>query len=234
MAIKIYWACLEDEWVRATAPTPVKRSAYAFVKPDPNNTLLAIGRCPAFNDYLTNLYSLHSIYGYEFSIDENGHVSSKDFDQEFFNQHVLVRDLNNKFFSFTQNYVFFTDEPSLLMSTGGFPVFEDNNITDSCHPIPGVFDIGKWFRNIEFPFIIKKTSDTFKIEQGEVYSYLKFHTEEDIEFIQFRPTHSLGDFIKVGRGYSLNSKERSFKMDMFYKAFTYKKLILKEIKQNLI
>lgn len=232
MAINVYWGCAEAEWVRAQEPDPVKKTFYKSFKADPKKNLTALGRCPAFNDYLTNLYALRSIYSFEFSLTESG-VTSDLYDQKFFDTHVVVRSIPDKFFTFQQRYIFFTDAPSLLMSSGEFPIYEDNNVTQRCKTLPGTFDIGKWYRNIEFPFFLREDVDVFKIEEKEVYSYLKFHTEEKIKFIQFKVTPELIAFIEDNRGIARYTR-RIFSMQDFYDGFKQKDKILKAIKENVL
>lgn len=233
MTINIYWACNEYEWMRASQPTAVSKKYYNNFKPNDNSELASINRCPAFNDYLTNLYELRSIYDYEFYL-EDGAVKSNMYSEQFFNNHVVIRDIHQKWFSFSQQYIFFTDHPSLLMTTYEFPNFENNNITKNCHTIPGQFDIGKWFRNTEFPFFLKQESDRFKIEENEVYSYIRFHTKETINFIQFLVTDKINGFLNDARNLNINQKRKIIPMSNIYNKFNHKELVLKEIKNNII
>jgi len=233
MTINIYWACNEYEWMRASRPTAVSKKYYNNFKSNDNSELASINRCPAFNDYLTNLYELRSIYDYEFYL-EDGAVKSNMYSEKFFNDHVVIRDINQKWFSFSQQYIFFTDQPSLLMTTYEFPNFENNNITKNCHTIPGQFDIGRWFRNTEFPFFLKEESDKFKIEENEVYSYIRFHTKEPINFIQFLVTDKINAFLNDARNLNMNQKRKIVPMSNMYNRFNHKELILKEIKNNII
>lgn len=233
MTIKIYWACNEYEWMRASEPTAVSKKYYSKFKSDDRSELKSINRCPAFNNYLNNLYELRSIYDYEFYI-EDGAVKSNMYSEQFFDDHVVIRDIDQKWFSFSQQYIFFTEEPSLLMTTYEFPNFENNNITKNCHTIPGQFDIGKWFRNTEFPFFLKEESNKFKIEENEVYSYIRFHTDEPIEFIQFIATDKINAFLNDARNLNMNQKRKVLSMDYMYSKFNHKDKILAEIKSNLI
>jgi hypothetical protein len=233
MSITVYWGCNEYEWMRANAPTPVSKSYYSNFKPTDSSELTSINRCPAFNDYLFNLYELRSIYDYEFYL-EDGSVRSNMYSEQFFDDHVVIRDINQKWFSFSQQYIFFTEEPSLLMTTYEYPNFEDNNITKNCHTIPGQFDIGKWFRNTEFPFFLKKESNKFKIEENEVYSYIRFHTTEPINFVQFVITDKINGFLNDARNLNMNQRRKILPMNYMYNKFNHKSLILNEIKLNLI
>ena len=95
------------------------------------------------------------------------------------------------------------------------------------------FDIGKWFRNTEFAFYLKKDYNEFKIEQDEVFTYLRFHTDEKINFKQFRPTQRISELI--ADGFACNQIWQPLrKLENYYKIFKNKRLALKEIKENLL
>jgi hypothetical protein len=231
MAINVYWACCEDQWMLANAPEPVSSifyNQYFFNKDHPDTQ---INYCPAFNKNLQNLFAIRSIYDYNFEL-KNQQVVTEMYDQHFFNQHIVIRSLDHKFFSFVQSFIFFTDANDLEMSAGEFPFLEDNNITKSCIILPGKFNIAKWFRPIEFSFYLKKDYDCFKIERNEIYSYLRFHTNEKINFIQFRYTDLLEQY--KNDGFNLNFFRYLKNLKNYYSFFKNKKLILKEIRENIL
>jgi hypothetical protein len=190
--------------------------------------------CPAFRNELHNVFGVKSIYDYEFSVNaETREVSTAIYDQKFYNRHVIVRSMKERIFSFSQEMIFFTDESSLIMSGDLFPYLEDNNITERCIVYPGQFDIGRWYRPVEFAFKLKDRYDTFKIEAGEIYQYIRFHTDNNIKFIQFKDTPKLNEMLKSvteTRSY----KKGIFSLDYYYERFKLKKLIMKEIKENLL
>ena len=231
MAITIYWSFNDQSWLRAEAPEPIYKN---FVQDRKNKEHLLI-LCPAVKDYMRNTFSLKSIFSYDFKIDPIQEKIVTDFyDQGFFENHVKVRSLEDKLFSFMQRFCFYTEEKSLLMSGGIFPFLEDNDITKRCTLIPGTFDIGKWFRQIEFAFYLKDEYDEFKIKEGDIYQYIKFHTDEKIIFKQFKVTPKLQDLIydidwaKDFRVPKLRSLEE------YYSMMKHKKMITKEIKNNLV
>ena len=194
MSITIYWCLNDDEWLRAKTPEPIYKG---FVK-EPKNQKNDITLCPATKDYMKNIFSLKSIFSYDFKIDNiegNDTITTSMYDQKFFNDHINIRSQTHKLFSFTQRFCFYTEEKSLLMSAGILPFLEDNNITKRCTVIPGTFDIGRWFRQIEFAFYLKKDYDEFKIEEDEIYQYIKFHTKEKIIFKQFRVNSEIHSLI---------------------------------------
>lgn len=226
--INVYWACLEKEWLRADKPVSILSK---FVK-DEKEIQNSVDVCPAFRAEHQNMFGLKSLYSYRFSI-EGDTVTSTSYDQEFYDWHVGVRNFNKKFFTFSQEFIFFTDAPSLKMTGGLTPYFENNNITDRCIVVPGQFDIGKWYRPIEFAFFLKPQFHEFRIDQDEIYQYLKFYTDKKINFIQFRESEKLKSYLKDAMNIRHN-KKKVFSLDFYYKKFNLKNLILKEIKDNLL
>ena len=239
MTINVYWASLNDNWFAAREPDSVFKNLtnkYKDVKFNAGNQLLM---CPAVKDYHNNLFCLRSLQDYQFKINydlenpENTNVTSNDLDQSFFQDRVTIRDLNTKMFSFRANtYLFFTDEKSLKISTPIHPYLEDNNITQRITPITGTFDIGRWFRPLDYGFFLKKDFDEFKISKDEVYAYIRFQTNEKINFKQFVINPELTNFTKDCLVMNKYSPLRS--LENYYKLFKTKKLILKEIKKNLL
>lgn len=231
MAINVYWACTEDQWMMAEQPESVSSIFYNKNINDKNNNKLSLNYCPVFNNNLTNLYALKSLYDYEFSILDN-EIQTPHYDQIFFEKHVHVRSIEKKFFSFRNNFIFFTDHTDLETTFYEFPYLEDNNITDNCIPISGKFNIAKWFRNTEFAFLLRDHSTDFKITRGEIFCYIRFHTKEKINFQQFRYTELLDQYNRDG--FNLNFYGYLKKIENYYKMFRNKKLILSEIRRNLL
>jgi hypothetical protein len=231
MSINVYWACLEDHWMIAEQPESVSKIFYKKNMFDKNNPLSCLNYCPAFSDNLKNLYAIKSIYNYEFFIKDDKVVSS-DYDQKFFDEHVLIRDKNLRLFSYQQKFIFFTEKESLPTTFYEFPFLENNYITERCMIIPGKYDIGKWFRNLDFAFYLKNNFDSFKVEQGEIVYYIRFHTKEKINFIQFKDSKKLEEYRKDG--FMLNSFAKFNNLQEYYNKFKLKNLILKEIKKNIL
>lgn len=233
MSIIIYWACNDESWLRAKAPEPVYKD---FVK-NPQNQKNNIVMCPATKDYMKNTFSINSLFSYDFkigSLSNNNEIFTNTYDQKFFDNHVLVRSKEDKLFSFLQRFCFFTEEKSLLMSAGILPFLEDNNITKRCTIIPGTFDIGKWFRQVEFAFYLKKDYDEFIIEENEIFQYIKFHTEEKIIFKQFKITSEIKNFLFDSENARMSRKLKLRPLEDYYLMVKNKKYIINEIKNNLV
>jgi hypothetical protein len=235
MTITVYWSMLESEWMRAKEPVPIEKKFYEkynFLTNKDNPNAFVAG-CPATKNYMKNLYGLSSIYDYSFEILEDEEVVSKTLNQNFFNNHVILRDCQNNFYSFAQKYIFFTKEDSLKVEAYLPPFLENNFISNNCHSIPATFDIGKWFRNLEFPFILNKNINRFNIDAEDIYAYIRFNTDEKIIFKKFIPTDQI-IFYSNSFNNTVYGKKHTSPLSYFYSLSTFKKKIIKEIEKNLV
>ena len=232
--ITVYWMCNETESIRADAPEKAsKRFSSYDVKSDNSRSHIAVNYCPAVNKALKNLYAVKSLYDYSFTVDKD-QCKSTMYDQAFFDKHVIVRSLEKRVFSFKNAYVFFTDEKSLEMTAYEHPIFEKNEVARRCIPIMGKYDIGKWFRPLEFPFILRDEFDTFTVKEQDVLYYLRFHTDRPIVFKQVMMTDVLRTMLDQSTT-ATHYKKRTFKtLENFYSVFRGKNYVLKEIQDNLM
>lgn len=231
MAITVYWACVENEWLRAQEPIAIYKNFAEKAK----NIKTGISLCPSIKVYMNNMFALKSIYDYEFTVDkETNQITSLNYDQKFFMDHCVIRSESDKIFSFHQKFIFFTEENSLKMSGGIFPFLEDNDITKRCIVIPGQFDIAKWFRPLEFAFMLKDDQDTFKIKENDSFQYLNFHTDEKIIFKQFAMNDKLREYIFYIGESKENRRTKIRNLENYYSMFKNKKRIIKEIKDNIV
>jgi hypothetical protein len=233
--VDVYWACTEKEGLRATEPTSILKKYYSTHKTDNNSEYLRQNSCPAFNSAMKNMYGLHSIYDYSFKLMDKKTVGSPMYDDDFFNDHVIVRSLEEKFFSFIQSYIFFSEEP-LLMRSYIYPFLENNEVAKRTYSIPGEFDIGQWFRELEFNFYLKDEYDEFVIKDNEIYTYIQFMTNEKINLKRFYISDKMRSYIYDLQQTRFNKVQNS-SLSFFYNFFNnsgIKKLLLEEIKNNII
>jgi hypothetical protein len=230
MTINVYWSFLEKEWLRTYEPQEVRKILYQK-KMHQDNDLMDYHRCPFVHGHLENVYALFSPYEYSFLVKKD-FVNSKQYDQKFFNDHVIVRSLEHKAFSFSMPFVFFTDAKSLDMSFL-YPHLEDNNVTERCMSFEGTFNIGKYFRNIDFAFFLKNKHDEFVIKENEIFGYVKFHTQERIKLHRFVPTNKIDQYLDYLKDARANKPVGFKSQNFFYNNFKIKSAILKEIKNNI-
>ena len=96
--INVYWACIENEWLRATAPEPVASIFYKDRKYDKNQPDVNMHHCPSFNSHMENMFALRSIYSYKFGL-RDGQLGTDDYDQAFYERHVNVKSVEKKLLS---------------------------------------------------------------------------------------------------------------------------------------
>jgi len=227
-SIIIYWSCVEDEWMRAKEPVPMLKNTISKDSIQKIN----LNKCPSFHNYMDNIYGVQSLYDYSFYI-ENGNVLTSEYDQVFFNKHVVARSLEDKSFSFAQRYMFIAEE-SLEMSAGITPFFEENEVSKRCMLVPGSFDIGRWPRIVDFAFFLRKEYDRFVIKEGDIYQYIKFHTDKKIIFKQFYPSAYAEKHIKSIDKAKENRNSKFKELTSFYDMFRNHKNFIVDIKNSLI
>ena len=235
MAITVYWTCLEKEWFRASEPINISKRFYDLHRDD-HIELGTVIKCPATTAELNNLYGLQSLYDYKINVDSQKLVSSPMYDQQFFDEHVLVRDKEKKIYIFSQRHIFFTEEDSLEVTMQIPPYFENTAIAKDVFSIPGTLDIGKWFRATEHTFYMKDGINSIQINEKDILFYMKFHTKQKIIFKEFMSTDKI---LKYAHDITASVDGRALKgrkLDHYYKMFkpNYKKFLIEEIKKNLL
>lgn len=234
----VYWSILPEikGIIKAQEPINIAKTVIANKR---NRSLVSktpidnFEECPAVVNALKNYYGIPSIVDYEVEFGYDS-VKAKMHDQDFFNSSFVLRNREEKLFSFKLPYIFFCAE-SLEVSQLQ-PFMERNYINDNCMVIPGKFDISKWFRGFEFTCYLKPSANnTFKIVEKDIMYYLHFHTNEKINFKRFHMSNTLLDYFSIGidaKEYKRDTKNLDYFYSLF-KNYNMKGKILKEIKNNL-
>lgn len=190
-------------------------------------------KCPAFIDHLNNVYSVSTLHNIDLDV-HDGHLTSSVMPQEFF-ESVTAHSDKEKIYGFDQRVVFIAEDDSLEISQES-PFLSETRWGRDTNVIPGKLDIGKYFRVLQVAFSIKKGVKKLKIEEGEPFYYLRFHTDEQIKFVPFYWSIEFEDKMKnmrfAGKGYH-KWKPLKFYYDVVKKK-NIKKLIMKEINKNLM
>tara|TARA_R110000824_G_scaffold238121_2_gene426864 strand:+ start:318 stop:998 length:681 start_codon:yes stop_codon:yes gene_type:complete len=200
-----------------------------------NKPVAEYRKCPAFRDYFHNVYGWKSLYTYSLRRDGDSFKSDL-YDQDFFDRFFWIRSVDDQLLSFQQGVSFITDSSSLKLSIE-HPYFEDSKFTSSCYTIPGTLDIGRYYRRLDFAFHIKKDHDTFAVDEGDILFYLRFHTEEKINFKQYYMTDKLREYQAMITDVKWFVVPPTRPLKYFYQLYEKSNLrtrILKEIKRNLV
>ena len=190
-------------------------------------------KCPVYRDAMKNVFSIGSWFNLKLNVDENG--LSSDVPQSFMDEYIFTHSDKHKIYQILQTVIFITKDDSLKM-TMEHPTMSDNSFSNNCSIINGTFDIGKYFRVVSPSFYINKGVNSVNIEEGDALYYLRFHTEKKIKFVPFFMSEKY-EHITNSVKYSVDKISSNKSMDLLYKIFKkqkIKKLLLKEIKANLL
>lgn len=190
--------------------------------------------CPAFVDNFKNTYAIRFTHDYEVEIKDDM-IWSDVLDEEFFKSQMRYRSDDKRFLGFNLFYYFFCEEPLTMSLTPSY--FDDNEFNKSSIIIPGVYDIGKWFRPIECSFLLRDNENKVVMKKGDAYSYVHFHTDEKIKFKRFHATNEIVDLGINFIRYHKKVVKPTMSLIPFYDAFAranMRKLVLKKIKENLL
>jgi hypothetical protein len=205
-----------------------------LIQKDDKRTL--IQACPAFNNYIKNVFVVRSTFQYGIEWTKE-HFESSYYDQQFFESYILPRSNSTGVVSFRPPLPVFISESNDLTISQESAYLHDNDITRLCYTIPGTFNIGKHFpRSLELALKFKQPG-LIKIDEGDALYYVRFHTNEDIVFKKFIITDDFKKFIKANLG-DIRQYTKGFKtLEWWYDLVSrhkFKKYFLKYIKQNLL
>ena len=240
---------LTREGVRVDPPntiiTNVKNKLFNDRIPNHLAEEIKYQKCPVVFKELKNIYGLKSVYDYKIIFEpphpkvQNPNVSSPDFDKEFLQQKLLVRSMRGNLFSFNQHWAFLAEDPSLEMSL--MPAFmEDNSVANDTIMIPGSFDIGKYFRTLDYAFHVKDHAIGRPIQwsRSDVFCYVKFHTDEPIKLKRFFWTAELEqlNYTMMQQKISKYDTPDSLAVEWYYNIFdkfNMKERMIEIIQKNL-
>ena len=242
--ITVYWACTDFGFV-APAIDNAYRDLHSRIKSmDGTNPHISndVRLCPSSNNYIKNTFRVKSPIDYNITWSGN-RFSSSSKDLEFFERFVLQRDTSAGFVTLSfANYIFFTEEPSLLMEVKN-SIYANNSFNNNTTLVEGSMDIGKWYRNTDLTFFINNSNTTVDIKRGDPLFYVKFITDKKIKMQKFDFNPELR-YIKDEIFHNRILISESYKdiklldkLEMYYNTFResqYKSRIIKLIKNNLL
>jgi len=235
--ITVYWTCNPYEApsaIRGEEPVSIQKH---FFEKYPDEQTQEYKRCPALRDFMVNLYGLKNYYDYriDFKLSE-GNITSSD-QNRFLLDRLQARNMESSLFSWPVFYTFFTDAKSLELEI--YPAFmESNEFVNKTNLIPGVYDIGKWYRPLDCVFHLKQKDCSLQFSMGDILMNLRFKTKEKIEFKYFTVSREMNDFTQEllqVKDFKYPSKKTSV-LSYYYDLFTRKnckKKILEYINKGL-
>ena len=234
----VYWAVSNQ-----SNQSPISKTLYSeptrldntnlFTQITPDQKQNNFKLCPAFLDHIDNTYGLKFPIDFDIKWTSNDIVSSLD--QDLFNYFVNIRDPQQKFFGFRVNLIFFCEQEVDMELMP--PYLEDNQFMTNVTSVPGVFNIGKWFRPIDFACFMKQGKQSLTAKRNDIFNYVKFKTNEKIQFKQFDYTADIENIQKDILRSKMILGNSSPRLNYYYSLFKqsrYKKKIITLIKQNLL
>lgn len=141
------------------------------------NDWASIISCPAFREHTKNMFCFRAYHDLKYRVEGNGFDVIPDQPDKIF-----IRSDDGKLISaLFYDMLFIADSPVMMSQLP--PYLENTEWSRSGRVIPGSFDIGRHARPIEVA--VDLFSDEFRIKDSEVLFYLKFDTDQEIEFKKF-------------------------------------------------
>ena len=182
-------------------------------------------KCPGFLNYVKNIYTLNAPFDIDAEL-----INGQFYNQLYQRKSASIKDAET--INIATNWIFFAEDTLYIES---MPPFMHNlSLHNSGFYVPGTFDISKWFRPLEYAYQLWPGVTTLQAREGDPLIYLKVNTEEPVEFKRFYMTDRIRD---ISKGCIRMKQFKSIKnLSKLYDIFTpnYRKLLLKEIKNNLV
>ena len=229
--MKIYWAPLDNKELNLTMayyePTRLSNNIPIDLRGS------AYYRCPAFMETVKNTFVLKS----PISINADFSPSAQRFEtnyEEMFKLKVRIDDsVDHGIVQFGFNYLLFAEKP--VKVTQMHPYLHHNSFTENGNVLLGEFDCGRWLRPLQAAFVINpKLKDySYKIKRGDIYSYIRFHTDEKVELVNFDVTPKIEEIADSCLQMKNSGHSSPFSLDFCYNQFIMyrrKQAIMREIK----
>jgi len=204
-----------------------------------------IFQCPAVRETMESVYIIRNPTDSDANIefDENKVITGVTQDQMRESPHLArystvestmahLPSINNQIL-FVYNFpmLFFSTTPLMMRLTS--PWFGNAPHLKYGAVIPGTFDIGRWFRPLNFEFNLWDDVTRFEIKAEEPLAYVEFATDKKIVFTRFECSQKLFD---LSNDMILNRRPKlktlASRYDMFDKN-PMRNLILNELAKNI-
>lgn len=200
-----------------------------MAKNEPSNNLFY---CPAFTNFSRNTFLIknpiesHYVYeGNTVRVKTKNYLHTDIVHEPSIKNHMMVE--------YGLTYVFFTEHDIKLTLTG--PYYSNSEHTKYGALIPGQIKIDSWFRELKLEYTLWPGNNELAFKKDEVLGYVNFDSEEKVKLVRFEMNEKLKSYIKACG--SASSWESFVPLVDRYKRFKQtrmNKLVLKEIKNNLV
>lgn len=188
--------------------------------------------CPAFVNQYKNAYLFKSPTFADIEIQPNGIVGNNGTTSK----HLISKQpslLNAHTIKVYANWIFFCEDTMHMESM--HPFMHETSASKYGYYVPGGFDISQWFRPLEYAFQMYPNCNKFKINQDEPMLYVRFNTNERIQFKKFQMNEELFNYsISCVRLKDFWHQRNLKKLYEMFNASKIKKSILSQIKNNIM
>jgi len=142
---------------------------------------------------------------------------------------------NNKLVVVMLSWIFFTDEDS-LDATFTPPYFHQTEIQKYGAPVPGTFNIGKWFRPYVYEVNLWDNVNEFNIKENDPLFYTEFITDRPVKVHRFEMNEKLFALSRATSSASVTMgalRPLSKRYEQFAQSRS-KDIILKEINKQIV
>lgn len=196
-------------------------------------------QCPATVDALKNTYEIKNTVPFDFQFKEDGTLelfTNKKIDKKSREQWIenvwFLRSIKDKFASLSYDLFLFCEEDLEVEQHQAW--YSNGDFAENTFQNVGKMNISKWLRPIHPSFIVKN-NNLINVKKDEPLYYLKFLTNEKINFVEFEMTEKLK---KISMStVTLKFLQPFSPLKTLYNRFVegkYPKRVIKEIKNNLV
>lgn len=245
--MNVYYSCTEPSNSMVIEPdsafNEMKKTLFETPLGNFNNIEVAGGsqallKCPAFTDKLKNTFVVRSIIDFDLiSKVENGQRVYGTMNGEggpAFEKTFMIRDANRGLLSLVPPHIWFIPDKPVIMSQLN-AIYSRSSFVDNTHLIEGSYDSHRHTRGTDVSFFLKDPDKGFTLSYGDPLYYIKFDTDEKINFIPFTMTEELYA-MSIGRMDTIKNRTLKVRtLDFWYKlnkSNGYPKRILDYIKRN--
>ncbi len=229
--MNIYWAAMPNEIIsplKFDNPSPA-------IKHFPKTSGSNVNKCPAMIDYHKNTYALKFPISYNLTIAADGEVLTGDHTKEILEYLLTIRSQDEKLYSLNFNSLFVSDEPCEIEVFT--PTTVKNSFIKNTFLVPGLYDIGQWIRPLECAFFVDKEGAKLDINEGDVWAYIRFKTDEPINMHRFFFTPEMYPLLEAISRSVWPATKNVRKLEVFYHMLRrsgYKANFIRKIKENLV
>lgn len=215
MTINVGWS-IHNERLDVNDPLCGRWKEIVFFEPVPLISVLKEERnsarylkCPSLLDYCKNIYIIRSPYSFTLipELDERGERYNLHFNVDGVIEDWFYKDISMRFLNFKDDklvsmcmticiqYLFLCDE-NLEMEVMDVPIISSKSLRN-LKTIPGIMNIHKWIRPVDFTFEIQDANEPLEFKRGDPLFAVKFITDENVKLKNIEFSEELLNAVSV-------------------------------------